>query len=70
MKKHKCLVIGILPNVSLITIRISDWRQFSDIHISEGSVATYVRCGGIFKYEFVGNEFVGNLPWSLSAKEL
>ena len=23
--------------------------QFSDIHISQGSVATYIRCGGIFK---------------------
>jgi len=23
--------------------------------ISQGSVATYLRCGGIFKYEFVAN---------------
>jgi len=37
----------------------------SDIHISQGSVATYLRCGGIFKYEFVAN-----LPVSLSVKEL
>ena len=36
----------------------------SDIHISQGSVATYLRCGRIFKYEFVAN-----LPVSLSVKE-
>jgi len=29
---------------------MSDYRQFSDIYISQGSVATYVMCGGIFKY--------------------
>ena len=40
-------------DLSLITIHISDCRQFSEIHISQGSVATYFRCGGIFKYEFV-----------------
>ena len=38
----------------------------SDGHISEGSVATYFRCGEteIFKYEFIAN-----LPVSLSLKE-
>ena len=36
-------------------MHISDCCQFSDIHISQGSVATYLRCGGIFKYEFVAN---------------
>jgi len=51
-------------DISLITIHISDYRQFCVIHISQGSVATYVRCGGIFKYEFVAN-----LPLSLAAKE-
>jgi len=57
--------LAILPcDLSLITIHILDWRQFSDIHISQGSVATYLRCGGIFKYEFVAN-----LPISLSAKK-
>ena len=35
-------------------MHISDCRQFSDIHITQGSVATYL-CGGIFKYEFVAN---------------
>jgi len=45
-------------------MHISDCCQFSDIHISQGSVATYLRCGGIFKYELVAN-----LPVSLSVKE-
>ena len=39
--------------------------DFSNIDISQGSVATYLRCGGIFKYEFVAN-----LPVSLPVKEL
>ena len=51
-------------NLSLITIHISDYRQFSDIHISQGSVATYVRCRGIFKYQFVAN-----VPLSLPVQE-
>ena len=45
-------------------MRISDCRKFSDIHVSQGSVASHLRCGGIFKYDFVAN-----LPLSLSAKE-
>jgi len=50
----KCLAV--LPcDLSLITIHISDCRQFSHIHISQGSVATYLRCDGIFKYEYVAN---------------
>jgi len=24
-----------------------------DVHISQGSVATYLRCGGMFKFQFV-----------------
>ena len=52
-------------NACLITIYISNCCQFSDIYISQGSVATHIRCGGIFKYEFVAN-----LPLNLSAKEL
>jgi len=42
----------------------SDRRQFSDIRISHDSVATYLRCGGIFQYVFVAN-----LSPSLSAKK-
>jgi len=42
-------------DLSLITMHISDCCQFSDIHISQGSVTTYLRCGGIFKYSFITN---------------
>jgi len=40
-------------DLSLITIslHISDCRQFSDICISQGSVAIYIRCGGIIEYD-------------------
>jgi len=34
------------------------------VDISQGSVATQLRCGGIFKYKFVAN-----LPLSLTVKE-
>jgi len=50
-------------DLSLITMHISDCCQFSDIHISQGSVATHLRCRGIFKY------LVANLPLSLPVKE-
>ena len=38
--------------------------DFLNIDISQGSVATRLRCGGIFKYELVAN-----LPVSLPVKE-
>ena len=48
--------LAVLPcDLSLITIHISYCRQFSDIHISQGSVETYLWCGWKFKYEFVAN---------------
>jgi len=37
---------------------------FSDLNISQGSVATLLRCGGIFK-----NGFNANLPMNLSVQE-
>ena len=43
----------------------SDYCQFSDTDISQGSVATYARCGGILK-----DSFVANLLLSLAVKEL
>jgi len=42
-------------DLSLITIHISEWCHFSDIHIWQGSVATRLRRGGIFKHVFVAN---------------
>jgi len=65
MPQHfKCLdtVIYDLP---LITILVSNCRLFSDISISQGSVATRLRCGGIFNYHFTAN-----LSPSLTVKEL
>ena len=38
--------------------------DFLNINISQGSVATRLKCGGIFKYELVAN-----LPVSLQVKE-
>ena len=38
--------------------------DFLNIDISQGSVATRLRCGGIFNYELVAN-----LPVSLPVKE-
>ena len=38
--------------------------DFLNIDISQGSVATRLRCGGIFKYDLVAN-----LPVSLPVKE-
>ena len=40
---------------------ISDWRHFSDFHISQGSIATCLSCGGIFKHEFAANLLPS--PW-------
>jgi len=37
---------------SLITIPVTNCLLFSDINISQGSVATSFRCGGIFSYHF------------------
>ena len=44
-------------------MHISDCCQFSDIHISQGSVETCLGCGGIVKFDFVAN-----LPMNLSVK--
>ena len=44
----KCLAI--LPcDLSVITIHISDWHHFSDSHISQSSLATYLSRVGILK---------------------
>ena len=46
----------ILPcDSSIIAICISEWCHFSDVHISQGSIATCLKRGGIFKHEFVAN---------------
>jgi len=35
-------------NVSLTTALVGDFRSFSDPNVSQGSVATHVKCGAIF----------------------
>jgi len=51
-------------DLPLITIPVPNCRLFSDINISQGSVATRLRCGGIFSYHFTAN-----LSLSLTMKE-
>jgi len=50
-----------------ITIPVSNCLLFSDINISQGSVLTCLRCGGIFSYHATG---AANLSLSVTVKEL
>ena len=43
---------------------LSKNKQFLNINISHGSLATHLRCGGMFH-----NDVIANLPLSLSVKE-
>ena len=52
-------------DLSLITVSVSNCRLFFDINISQGTVATRLRCSGIFSYHFTAN-----LSLSLTVKEL
>ena len=64
MLQHlKCLAT-VIYDLLLITIPVSNRHMFSDINISQGSVATHLRCGGIFSYHFTAN-----LLLSLTMKE-
>jgi len=56
------IIIGEVMTKSLVSCFLTH-GVVSDIHISQGSVATYFRCGGIFR-----DKFVANLPMSLSVK--
>jgi len=61
----KCLAM--LPcDLSLTTIQISDWRHFSDINVSQFSVATCLKHGGILKK----NKFIANLIPSPTVKKV
>jgi len=57
------IFVAILPcDSSLIAIRrLFQNDAISDIHISQGSVATCLKRGGIFKHEFVANLLQGTL---------
>ena len=52
-------------HLTLITIQYIFQIAASFSDISQGNVVTYLRCGGIFKYDFVAS-----LRLSLSVKEL
>ena len=55
MPQHlKCLAT-VIYDLPLITIPVSNCHLFSDINISQGSVATHLRCGGTFSYHFTAN---------------
>jgi len=64
MPQHvKCLAT-VIYDLPLITIPVSNCHLFSDINSSQSSVATRLRCGGIFSYHFTAN-----LSPSLTMKE-
>jgi len=64
MSEHlKCLATAIY-DLPLITIAVSNCHLFSDITISQGSVASRLRCGGIFSHQCTAN-----LSPSLTVKE-
>jgi len=50
----KCLA-AVIYDLKLIKIPVSNCHLFSDITISQGSVATRLRCGGIFSQHFTAN---------------
>jgi len=56
--------VGEVLHGSLLQLLVKNC-DFLNIDISQGSVATLLRCGGIFKYELVAN-----LPVSRPVKEL
>jgi len=56
------------PSFDTPTETINDWQKvnwFANINISQGSVATHPRSGGIFI-----NTFIANFQLSVSVKEL
>jgi len=64
MPQHlKCLAT-VIYDLLLITMPVSNCHLFSDINISQGSVATRLKCDGICRYHFIGN-----LSLSLTVKE-
>jgi len=50
-----------LKYVATLPCNLSLMACFADINVSQGSVATYARCDGIFDINLTGN-LPGNLP--------
>ena len=61
---HSYSDLSFTINHNTCFIPASNYHLFSDINISQGSVATRLRCGGIFSYHFPAN-----LSLSLTTKE-
>jgi len=59
----KCLAT-VTYDLPLITIPVSNCHLFSDINISQGSIATRLGCGAVVIYHFTAN-----LSLSLTMKE-
>jgi len=55
MPQHLKCPDTVIYDLLLITILVSNCHLFSGITISQGSVATCWRCGGIFRYHFTEN---------------
>jgi len=55
---------NVIYDLLLIAIPVSNYHLFSDINISQSSVATHLRCGVIFSCHFSAN-----LSLSLTVKE-
>ena len=52
---HLKYVTSVPCNLLLITVLVCNCRSFSDVNVSQGSVATHMRCGGICNKYFAAN---------------
>jgi len=64
MPQHLRCLATVIYDLLLITIPVSNCHLFSDINISQGSVATCLMCVGTCRYHFIAN-----LSLSLTVKE-
>ena len=64
---HLEYVTTVLCNLSLITALVCDCHSFSDINVSQGSVATHMKCGGIFN-KFIAANILENLTVEICDK--
>ena len=64
---HLEYVTTVLCNLSLITTLVCDCHSFSDINVSQGSVATHMKCGGIFN-KFIAANILENLTVEICDK--
>jgi len=64
MSQHLKCIATVIYDLPFITIPVSSCHLLSDTTITQGSVATRLRCGGIFSYHFTAN-----LSLSLTVKE-